>query len=212
MFKLIIKIIKVFIVPLFFSKKYIILKYSLLKLENDILKRRLSMQNKKPLFKQLDRILYSIISNLYSGFKSLVLLVQPTTILKWSRNIIRYFWKYPKKKPGRPPISSDIKNLILKIKNATINIGYGQIQGELKKLGINLSERTIARILRTFRKKGMIKKTLTWSKFIKSHLGSIFAMDFFTVDYISKKLGSKILFKTKQSIHYYEPKDWFLSF
>ena len=77
MFKFIIKIFKIFILPLFFSKKKIILKYSLLKLENDILKRRLSIQNKKPLFKQLDRILYSIISNLYSGFRSLVSLVQP---------------------------------------------------------------------------------------------------------------------------------------
>ena len=184
MLKLIISIINMFIIPLFYSKKNLILKYSLLKLENDILKRRLSSQNKKLLFKQVDRILYSIISNIFSGFKSIISLIQPATILKWTRQIVKYFWKYPKKKPGRPPVPSEVKDLILKIKNSTMNIGYGQIQGELLKLGISLSERTIARILQAFRKKGLVKNTLTWSKFIKSHINSMFAMDFFTVDSI----------------------------
>ena len=58
----------------------------------------------------------------------------------------------------------------------------GKIRGELLKLGIDISASTIRRILRNFRKSGKVKKGLTWSTFIKSHIQKLFAMDFFTVD------------------------------
>ena len=57
----------------------------------------------------------------------------------------------------------------------------------MQKLGIKLHKSTIARILHDFRKQGDVKQGLTWRKFIKSHMESLFTMDFFTVDSISNK-------------------------
>jgi len=44
------------------------------------------------------------------------------------------------------------------LKNDNISWGNGKIQGELKKLGIELDKRTIAKILEDFRRQGKIKK------------------------------------------------------
>ena len=65
--------------------------------------------------------------------------------------------------------------------------GSKRIQGELLKLGIKLDKTTISNILKDFRKQGKIKKSLTWSHFIKSHIESLFATDFFTVNSIFSK-------------------------
>ena len=50
------------------------------------------------------------------------------------------------------------------------------------KLNISLHKKTIQKILNEFRRKGKIRKALTWKKFLESQVDSIFAMDFFTVD------------------------------
>jgi putative transposase len=68
------------------------------------------------------------------------------------------------------------------MKNKNLYWGYKRIQGELLKLGIELDKKTIWNILHDFRRKGKIKKGLTWAKFLKGHLKSIYAMDFFIVD------------------------------
>ena len=105
-------------------------------------------------------------------------------MLKWQSQLIKSFWTYNSKKrqKGRPPVSADIKNLILKIKNENISWGTKKIQGELLKLNIDLDTKTIRNILRIFRRKGKIKKSLEWKKFLKMQAESIYAIDFFTVD------------------------------
>ena len=70
------------------------------------------------------------------------------------------------------------------MKNENLYWGVKKIQGELLKLNIELDPKTIWNILSDFRRRGMIKKSLTWKRFIKMHIDSIFAMDFFTVDTI----------------------------
>jgi len=92
-----------------------------------------------------------------------------------------------RKLESKPPTPAHIKNLILEMKKRNIQWGNGKIRGELLKLGIKLDKRTIALILHDFRKQGKIRKGLTWKKFIKSHMESLFAIDFFTVDSIFNK-------------------------
>ena len=65
--------------------------------------------------------------------------------------------------------------------------GVRKIQGELRKLGIIIDHKTIWNILRTFRRKGKIKINLNWKKFLKMHIETIYAMDFFTIDTIFNK-------------------------
>ena len=55
---------------------------------------------------------------------------------------------------------------------------------ELMKVGVFLDKKTISKILRQFRRKGKVGRSLRWSQFIKNHLESLYACDFFTIDTI----------------------------
>lgn|ERR1700731_4454482 len=61
-----------------------------------------------------------------------------------------------------------------------------RIHGELRKLGIKVSERTVSRIL------AIVKRppSQTWRTFLKNHVGEIVATDFFTVPTV----GLRVLF------------------
>jgi transposase InsO family protein len=52
-----------------------------------------------------------------------------------------------------------------------------RIHGELQKLGIEVSERTVSRLLRTIRR----PPAQTWKTFLRNHISDIVAIDFFTV-------------------------------
>ena len=52
-----------------------------------------------------------------------------------------------------------------------------RIHGELQKLGIAISERTVSRVLQTVKR----PPSQTWGTFLRNHLGEIVAIDFFTV-------------------------------
>ena len=59
-----------------------------------------------------------------------------------------------------------------------------RIHGELKMLGIVLSERTVSRILRNLGR----PPTQTWKTFLHNHLGQTVSMDFFTVPTVTMKV------------------------
>ena len=142
----------------------------LLQKENIILKRSLEVKRKKSRFILRDRLFYSVLSRITEKARYHFTLVKTETVLKWIRRFTKGYWRFPqkKKKIGRPATHNEIRQLVLKMKNENICWGNGKIQGELKKLGIKLDKRTIARIIEDFRRKGKIKKGLTWSKFIKT--------------------------------------------
>jgi len=82
---------------------------------------------------------------------------------------------------GRPKTDDEIRELIVRLARES-SWGYTRIYGELKKLGItSVSRTTVANILREAgidpspeRRKG------TWDTFIKTHLATLWACDFFT--------------------------------
>ncbi|MBW8036749.1 MAG: transposase [Planctomycetes bacterium] len=134
--------------------------------------------------KKQDRVFLTIASRLSQLARGAVSIVQPETLLAWYRRLNKRFWTYPskRKQPGRPRTPKEIRKLVLKMKNENILWGNGKIQGELLKLGIELDRRTIAMIIADFRKQGRIQNGITWSEFIKRHIESLFATDFFKAD------------------------------
>ena len=186
MAKLILFLIKI-IFFFFRSKKSLIS-------ENIILKKKLQIKNRKysDIRKQIldtDRIIFSIL-NILSNIKEKISIVKPETLLKWQRELIKNNWNFISRKnrfPGRPKIETNIRQLILQMKNQNIIWGSKKIHGELGKLAIFISLTTVKNILIDFRRKGKIKKSLTWSTFLKSNIKSVFAMDFFTIDTILNK-------------------------
>ncbi len=166
------------------TQKDLFLTIAVVKKENEILKRSISLQKRRIRLRKQDRVLLTIASRLSQLARGAVSIVQPETVLKWYRRLRRRFWTFPSmhRQTGRPRTPVEIRELVLKMKNENIHWGNGKIQGELLKLGIELDRRTTHQILADFRKQGRIQNGITWSKFIKSHVESLFATDFFTVD------------------------------
>jgi putative transposase len=68
---------------------------------------------KRPKLRNRDRIFWSWLSRLWSGWRSALLIVQPQTIIKWHQLGFRLFWRWKSRgKPGRPPVDQDIRDLI----------------------------------------------------------------------------------------------------
>lgn len=137
---------------------------------------------KKLFISFIDKIYFLFLHHL-SNIKGSISIVKPETLLSWQRCLIKHFWSYESyKKPGRPCTPLDIRILILRIKNENLFWGLKKIQGELLKLGIDLDKKTIRNIIRDFRRKGKVIKSLSWKKFLSMHAHSLFAMDHFTID------------------------------
>ena len=75
-------------------------------------------------------------------------MVRPETLLRWHRHLVRRKWSKPHRRPGRPAIDPQTKNLVLRLAKENPRWGYRRIQGELLSLGIRLSATSIAAILR----------------------------------------------------------------
>jgi putative transposase len=106
--------------------------------------------------------------------------VHPDTVLRWQRERFRRYWAQRSKKlgrPGRPPISRQVRELIRTMACANPLWRAPRIHGELRKLGIEVSERTVSRVLRTVKR----PPSQTWKTFLQNHIGEIGAIDFFTV-------------------------------
>ncbi|HEV2036242.1 MAG TPA: integrase core domain-containing protein [Candidatus Dormibacteraeota bacterium] len=113
------------------------------------------------------------------------LLFSAATLLRWHRELMRKHWSAFGLRPrrGRPPISDELRHLILRLGRENPRWGERRIQGELFKLGYRVSATTIRGILRRHRIPPAPRRDgPTWAEFLSAHAGAILACDFFTVD------------------------------
>jgi len=110
----------------------------------------------------------------------------PDTILRWHQKLValKYDGSKHRRKPGRPPISRTIEDMIVRIASENPSWGYFRIEGQMKHLGYNVSRTTIGRVLarRGFDPDPAIRKRMTWKAFIRSHWETLAAIDFFTIE------------------------------
>jgi transposase InsO family protein len=115
----------------------------------------------------------------------------PDTILKWHRKLVamKYDGSQKRRKYGRPQITDELRNLIIKIAQANRGWGSIRIQGHLKYLGYKVSHKTISNILREhgLEPEPDHKRRTTWNEFIKVHWQSLAAIDFFTTEIYTLK-------------------------
>jgi len=102
----------------------------------------------RPRLSPLDRAFWVALSRVWPRWRSALLVVQPETVIRWHREGFRRYWRsISVPGPGRPAISAETKQLILRM--ATENRWRARkIQAELSKLGIRVSLATISRYLR----------------------------------------------------------------
>ena len=75
-------------------------------------------------------------------------LVTPDTILRWHRELIARKWTYPRRPTGRPPISSEIEELVVRMAVSSPSWGYDRIQGAMANLGHKMAPNTVKRLLK----------------------------------------------------------------
>jgi hypothetical protein len=116
--------------------------------------------------------------------RDIATVVTPDTLLAWHRALIAT--KYDgstRRGPGRPPVSAEIRALIVRMARDNRGWGYTRIQGALGNLDYDVSRGTIASILREHGLEPAperVKKT-TWAEFLKTHWNVLAATDFFSV-------------------------------
>jgi transposase InsO family protein len=109
-------------------------------------------------------------------------LVQPATLLRWHRDLVRRRWTYPHRR-GRPGVALELRDLVLGLARENPTWGYRRIHGELGRLGYKIGASTVWAILHRAGVEPAPKRSaLTWRQFLRAQARSVLAVDFFTVD------------------------------
>ena len=98
---------------------------------------------------------------------------------RWHRKGFRLYWtwKVRRGRPGTPVLPQEIRDLIRMMSRNNPLWGAPRIHGELLKLGIEITEPTVAKYMQRHRK----PPSQTWRTFLENHVKSLVSVDFFTV-------------------------------
>ena len=158
------------------SRKDLIIENAMLRQQLIVLKR----QVKRPQLTQGDRVRLVLLARLTEFWQQALHIVQPDTLLRWHRDLFRLYWRRkskPKKGDGRT--SPETIELIQQMARENRLWGAERIRGELLKLGIKVSKRTIQKYMLKERQN---RSGQTWSTFLKNHIKDIWACDFTVVN------------------------------
>jgi len=143
----------------------------------------LRRQHPRPHLQPTDRALLAALSRLLPRARWSVFLVQPATLLRWHRRMVRRRWTYPTASNGRPPISDEVQHLVVRLARENPRWGYQRIHGELLRLGWRVSASSIRRILRAHGLDPAPRPgAANWRSFLRQQAAGIIACDFFTVE------------------------------
>jgi putative transposase len=159
--------------------------------ENQILKEKLG---KKRILSNDDQRRRLAVKGKILGRKLLLeiaTIVTPDTILRWHRHLVAEKWDYTDRRtrrPGRPPVSEEVKQLVLRMTRENPFWGYDRIQGALSNLGYSISDITVGNILRAngLEPAPERKRQTTWKTFLKVHWDVLGAIDFTTIEIWTK--------------------------
>jgi len=148
--------------------------------ENLLLRQQLAVLKEKGGRAQIsatDRSFWVLVLRLWPRWRDALHIVKPETVIRWHREGFRRHWARKCKKKGRPGLDPEIKALIRRMSRANPLWGAPRIHGELLKLGIEVSQTTVAKYLVREGK----PPSQTWRTFLENHAKDIIATDFFTV-------------------------------
>ena len=131
----------------------------------------------RPQLSSLDRLLWVLLYRIWPQVIDAMVLVKPATVVEWHRKGFRLYWRWRSRRPGRPKIGTEIRDLIRRMSRANPLWGAPRIHGELLKLGIKISQATVGRWM-PWRPK---VPSPTWRSFLRNHLPDIAAIDMFVV-------------------------------
>jgi hypothetical protein len=151
-------------------------------LENLALRQQLTVFKRRcprPRLQKTDRLFWLCLSRTWRDWRRALIIVKPETVVSWHRKGFRLFWTWisKRKRRGRPEALPEIRALIMKMAAANPLWGAPRIHGELLKLGIEVSERTVSRLLPRKRR----PPSQSCKTFLDNHVSELASVDFFTV-------------------------------
>jgi putative transposase len=140
----------------------------------------------RPHLQRRDRLFWIALTRIWRSWRTAVVLVQPDTVVRWHRDWLRRRWaRRSKARPkGRPPVGARIRVLVREMATANPLWGAPRIHGELRTLGIDVSERTVSRLLQGCSR----PPSQTWRTFLTNHVSCAASIDFFTVPTLTGRL------------------------
>ena len=153
-----------------------------LTLENLALRQQLALlrrRSRRPQFGRLDRLLWVGLSQRWAGWRGALHIIRPETVIGWHRLGFRAFWTWrsQRKRLGRPSVGLELAHLVRTMALANTLWGAPRIHGELLKLGFEVSQRTVARLMPRRPK----PPSQTWRTFLQNHVADLASVDFFLV-------------------------------
>jgi len=168
--------------PLLVFLRALLLDRTALALENVALRNQLAVLKRsvrRPKFRRRDRVLWLLLSQIWSAWTSALLFVQPATVLEWHRTVARWLWRWKsRRKPGRPPIPTKLIWLIKRLSKENPLWGAPRIQSELWLLGHQVSQWAVNKYMH---RRGKGVHSQNWRAFLANNRRAIAACDFFTV-------------------------------
>ena len=143
----------------------------------------LRRQVARPRLEETDRVFLAAASRLLSGTSRQSFFVRPDTLLGWHSQLARRRWTYARRRPGRPAVPEQTRELVLRLARENPRWGYQRIAGELAGVSVRVSATSVAKILRQAGvSPAAARAGLSWRKFLRAHAQSMIACDFFTVE------------------------------
>jgi transposase InsO family protein len=137
----------------------------------------------RPRLIAFDRLLWVWLYRLWPRCLDAIVLVTPATVVQWHRQGFRLFWRW-RSRAGRPSVDRETRDLVRQMNAANPLWGAPRIHGELLKLGIEISQATVAKYM--VRRRGT--PSPTWRSFLLNQAQGIAAIDMFVVACASFRL------------------------
>src|SRR6202051_1348285 len=154
-----------------------------------ILRHQLNIQRrhlpKRLAFRAMDRLIFVGLYRLAPNTIKALTIVKPDTVIRWPRAGFRLYWRWKSRhRCGRPTVPLEIRRLIREMSIANPLWGAPRIHGELLKLGIEISQTSVAKYMARRR----APPSQGGKTFLRNHAEGIAAMDLFVVPTISFRL------------------------
>ena len=151
--------------------------------ENLLLRHQLAVltrpTRRRPRLRARDKLLWVLARCLRRDWHRNLVVVRPETVVRWHRHAWRLFWRWRSRtRLGRPRLHPQVRELIAAMARENPRWGTERIRGELLKLGLAVSNRSIRR----YRGRGPARpSSQTWRTFLRNHAAAIWAADLCTV-------------------------------
>jgi putative transposase len=88
----------------------------------------LSRSARRPHLRPRDRVLWVSLSRLCRDWRSWLVIVQPETVVRWHRQGFRLYWHWKShpRKPGRPRVDCEIRDLIRQMSQENPHLGLAE--------------------------------------------------------------------------------------